>query len=286
MSANAKSMNGINNIEINEVQFPDGSTITSANNLVQLDTNNNFTSFNTYNTNLPTSDVNPDLGVITNNTILNKHAADKLYIGNDEISECFDGASISGRDITLTRVDNANPKVIEIPETSLSTCVLLTGTQEIDGEKTFVDFPKIKVPTGGTLPTPTDNAELATKKYVDDNGGGSTPTNMATTNTTQTITGNTTDSNGDIIVKNFGSQYRESTDPDRITHFYDQIEIGGSIRQNSVYNGGKLYINGGGSEINMPSAASTIRLGSGGKIGISNNSSQMPTFPLHIRTSL
>tara|TARA_R110002096_G_scaffold142908_2_gene298494 strand:+ start:369 stop:1850 length:1482 start_codon:yes stop_codon:yes gene_type:complete len=278
-------MNGINNIEINEVQFPDGSTITSANNLVQLDTNNNFTSFNTYNTNLPTSDVNPDLGVITNNTILNKHAADKLYIGNDEISECFDGASISGRDITLTRVDNANPKVIEIPETSLSTCVLLTGTQEIDGEKTFVDFPKIKVPTGGTLPTPTDNAELATKKYVDDNGGGSTPTNMATTNTTQTITGNTTDSNGDIIVKNFGSQYRESTDPDRITHFYDQIEIGGSIRQNSVYNGGKLYINGGGSEINMPSAASTIRLGSGGKIGISNNSSQMPTFPLHIRTS-
>jgi len=84
MSANAKSMNGINNIEINEVQFPDGSTITSAKNLVQLDTNNNFTSFNTYNTNLPTSDVNPELGVINNNTILNKHAADKLYTGTDQ----------------------------------------------------------------------------------------------------------------------------------------------------------------------------------------------------------
>ena len=162
MSANAKSMNGINNIEINEVQFPDGSTISSANNLVQLDTNNNFTSFNTYNTNLPTSDVNPDLAAITNNTILNRRAADKLYIGNDEISECFNGASITGRDITLTRVDNANPEVIPIPETSLSTCVLLTGTQAISGRKTFNTFRPSStlgtpvVPPNPTPPAPTD----------------------------------------------------------------------------------------------------------------------------------
>ena len=40
-----RSMNGINDIEVNEVQFPDGSTISSASNLVQLDTNNNFTAF-------------------------------------------------------------------------------------------------------------------------------------------------------------------------------------------------------------------------------------------------
>jgi len=166
--SSVRSMNGINNIEVNEVEFPDGSTITSAQNLVQLDTNNNFTSNNTFNVNLPTSDVNPELENINNNTMLNKHSADKLYIGNDEISECFNGASITGRDITLTRIDGENAEVIAIPETSLSTCVLKTNvTQEIDGEKTFVEIPKIKIPDGGTLPTPTDIAELTTKNYVD-----------------------------------------------------------------------------------------------------------------------
>ena len=141
----ARSMNGINNIEINEVQFPDGSTITSASNLVQLDTTNDFTSNNSFNSNLPTSTKEHAVGELTDNMILNKKSADLLYVGNDEISECFDGASITGRDITLTRVDNANPKVIAIPETSLSTCVLKTTDQEIDGIKTFVDFPKIKL---------------------------------------------------------------------------------------------------------------------------------------------
>ena len=34
----ARSMNGINNIEVNNIEFPDGSTISSASNLVQLDT--------------------------------------------------------------------------------------------------------------------------------------------------------------------------------------------------------------------------------------------------------
>ena len=185
----ARSMNGINNIEVNNIEFPDGSTISSASNLVQLDTNNVFTGNTAYENNLPTSNVNPLVGDINNNTMLNKFSADKLYIGNDEISECFDGASITGRDITLTRVDNANPKVIAIPETSLSTCVLKTTDQEIDGEKTFVDFPKIKLDENNNTPNPTANNQLATKKYVDDNAGGSTPTNMVTTDTTQVISG-------------------------------------------------------------------------------------------------
>ena len=185
----ARSMNGINNIEVNNIEFPDGSTISSASNLVQLDTNNVFTGNTAYENNLPTSNVNPLVGDIGNNTMLNKFSADKLYIGNDEISECFDGASITGRDITLTRVDNANPKVIAIPETSLSTCVLKTTDQEIDGEKTFVDFPKIKLDENNNTPNPTANNQLATKKYVDDNAGGSTPTNMVTTDTTQVISG-------------------------------------------------------------------------------------------------
>ena len=106
----ARSMNGINNIEVNNIEFPDGSTISSASNLVQLDTNNVFTGNTAYENNLPTSNVNPLVGDIGNNTMLNKFSADKLYIGNDEISECFDGASITGRDITLTRVDGANAR--------------------------------------------------------------------------------------------------------------------------------------------------------------------------------
>lgn len=185
----ARSMNGINNIEVNNIEFPDGSTISSASNLVQLDTNNVFTGNTAYENNLPTSNVNPLVGDINNNTMLNKFSADKLYIGNDEISECFDGASITGRDITLTRVDGENDEVIAIPETSLSTCVLKTTDQEIDGEKTFVDFPKIKLDENNNTPNPTANNQLATKKYVDDNAGGSTPTNMVTTDTTQVISG-------------------------------------------------------------------------------------------------
>ena len=66
----ARSMNGINNIEINEVQFPDGSTITSASNLVQLDTTNDFTSNNSFNNNLPTSTKTPEVGDLTDVMIL------------------------------------------------------------------------------------------------------------------------------------------------------------------------------------------------------------------------
>ena len=118
----ARSMNGINNIEVNNIEFPDGSTISSANNLVQLDTNNNFTGNNTYNTNLPTSDVNPLVGAITNNTMLNKFSADKLY----------------------TAIDNA---------------VLLTGEQAISGRKTFNTLrPSSTLGTPVSPPNPTPPA--------------------------------------------------------------------------------------------------------------------------------
>ena len=115
-----RSMNGINNIEVNEVEFPDGSIITSAANLVQLDTNNNFTAFNTFNTNLPTSSVDTALGNINDNTILNKFAGDKLYPASADVNECFDDVSITDRTLTFSRVDNANPEDIIIPETDLT----------------------------------------------------------------------------------------------------------------------------------------------------------------------
>tara|TARA_R110002050_G_scaffold106978_1_gene217222 strand:- start:12173 stop:14176 length:2004 start_codon:yes stop_codon:yes gene_type:complete len=103
-------MNGINNIEVNEVEFPDGSTITSAQSLVQLDTNNNFTSFNTFNVNLPTSDVNPELENINNNTMLNRFSADQLYSTTDT-NDYITGFSRNGNTgvITLTQANTGNP---------------------------------------------------------------------------------------------------------------------------------------------------------------------------------
>ena len=171
----ARSMNGINNIEINEVQFPDGSTITSASNLVQLDTTNDFTSNNSFNNNLPTSTKTPEVGDLTDVMILNKYSADLLYSGTDE-NDYITAFTRDGNTgvITLTQSNTGDPITSEtittITDTQLNAidnAVLKTTDQEIDGIKTFVDIPKIKIPTGGTLPTPTDNAELTTKNYVD-----------------------------------------------------------------------------------------------------------------------
>ena len=105
-----RSMNGINDIEVNEVQFPDGSTISSASNLVQLDTNNNFTSFNTFNVNLPTSTLDPPIGDIAGNTILNKNSADKLYATTDtnDYPTAFTRNGTTG-EITLTTADTGTP---------------------------------------------------------------------------------------------------------------------------------------------------------------------------------
>ena len=106
----SRSMNGINNIEINEVQFPDGSTITSASNIVQLDTTNDFTSNNSFNSNLPTSIKQHEVGDLTDFMILNKQNADKLYTGTDT----NDFTTAFGRDgatgiITLTTADTGTP---------------------------------------------------------------------------------------------------------------------------------------------------------------------------------
>ena len=207
--------------------------------------------------------------------MLNKFSADKLYIGNDEISECFDGASITGRDITLTRVDNANPKVIAIPETSLSTCVLKTTDQEIDGEKTFVDFPKIKLTDADppAVPNPTDDAELATKKYVDDNAGGSGDAvlNGGDTTTPQEFTGVNKFSNEtefeDILVKktatnqnvNFSmnsqvgnifiqySSYTDTTSGGTTNIFYQLGGIANQISQGTTPLGNEILQNGSNS---------------------------------------
>jgi hypothetical protein len=74
-----------------------------------LDTNNNFTGNNTFNTNLPTSDVNPDLGNINDNTMLNRFSADKLYsTDTNDFITAFSRDGTTGI-ITLTQADTGTP---------------------------------------------------------------------------------------------------------------------------------------------------------------------------------
>lgn len=237
-----RSMNGINDIEVNEVQFPDGSTISSASNLVQLDTNNNFTSFNTFNVNLPTSTLDPPLSDIAGNTILNKNSADKLYSTTDEndyvtafsrngttgvitLTTADTGTPLSG-DTTITSITDAQISQITTNANNIATntsniatntsniatntanistntsnittntanittntndiatldgeAVKLSGNQTIAGVKTFSSPPECST-------APTTSNQLANKSYVDSQAG--TPSNMVTTDTTQTITG-------------------------------------------------------------------------------------------------
>jgi len=168
----------------------------------------------------------------------------------------------------------ATTRIPDLPYVSVGTAQAHTD-ETIFGVKTFNEPPVCST-------APTSGNQLANRSYVLANAGGGT--NLATTNTTQTITGNTT-SNGNNIVKQFGTPTRESNDPNNITRFYDRIDVGGSQRQSTVFNGGIVNIVGLGSELNMPSGNGLIRLGGGSKIGISNNSSQTPIFPLHIRTA-
>jgi len=136
----ARSMNGINNIEINEVQFPDGSTITSASNLVQLDTTNDFTSNNSFNSNLPTSTKEHAVGELTDNMILNKKSADLLYSGTDE-NDFITGFSRNGNtgEITLTQSNTGDPITSETITTITDTQLNAIGTNTNNTIKS-VDF--------------------------------------------------------------------------------------------------------------------------------------------------
>ena len=126
MSRGVRSMNGINNIEVNNIEFPDGSTISSASSLVQLDTNNNFTGNNTFNVNLPTSTKTPLIGDINNNTMLNKASADLLYSQTDEndYPTAFTRNGTTGV-ITLTTADTGTPLSGDTTFTSITDAQIL-----------------------------------------------------------------------------------------------------------------------------------------------------------------
>lgn len=159
-----RSMNGINNIEVNDIEFADGSTISSASSLVQLDTNNNFIGNNTFNVNLPTSSVNPNLIDINDNTILNKHAGDKLYSATDEndFTTAFDRDGTTG-EITLTTANTGTPLSGDTSITSITDAEITaigTNTSNIATNTTTISTHTTAIATNtsaiGSLTTATN----------------------------------------------------------------------------------------------------------------------------------
>ena len=177
-------MNGINNIEVNEVEFPDGSTITSAQSLVQLDTNNIFTAFNSFvefpiktGTTLtqltPTADgqltpkkyLDHKLGVIDTSLGIVDTSINSI---TQSIIKSVDFNTSSGI-LTLTKDDDSTlTKDLDGRYVSIGTSQTHTD-ETIFGVKTFNEFPTKTINADGTITEPTEDEELTTKKYVDDN---------------------------------------------------------------------------------------------------------------------
>lgn len=178
-----RSMNGINDIEVNEVQFPDGSTISSASNLVQLDTNNNFTSFNTFNVNLPTSTLDPVIGDIAGNTILNKNSADKLYATTDtnDYPTAFTRNGTTG-EITLTTADTGTPLSGDTTITSITDAQISQITTNANNITTNTS----------NITTNTNNIATNTSDIATNTANIATNTSNIATNTSN-ITTNTND---------------------------------------------------------------------------------------------
>ena len=279
----ARSMNGINNIEINEVQFPDGSTITSASNLVQLDTTNDFTSNNSFNNNLPTSTKTPEVGDLTDVMILNKYSADLLYSGTDEndYPTAFTRNGTTG-EITLTTADTGTPLSGDTSITSITDAQISAITNNAtaitnNASNISTNASNISTNTGNITTNASAISSLTTNtnpcfKSASIDGqtlsltpisgsatnitipSSSAPSNMMTTNTTQTVSG-----------------FKSFTSVDGVQ--FASVGLGSGTT--------------GGGTINMPYAFAifsqnqgTAKITTQGKIGIGTTS---PTFPLHIK---
>ena len=201
----ARSMNGLNDIEVNEITFEDGSTLTSTEEVAFLNKNNNYTALNSYSILPFKTGTGTDLNPINAGDMATKHFVEAQTDNNDFITafthdatngnivltqedtgtpittttlagatittternnlkECFDAVDINGNDLTFSRVDDANPKIIDL------NAVLKSTAQTIDGIKTFNEFP-VKSGTGTDL-NPTNENEFATKYYVLANAAG------------------------------------------------------------------------------------------------------------------
>ena len=150
--------------------------------------------------------------------------ADKITtgtLGTDRIPE-LDADKITTGTLDAGRIPNLNASKInagtidadripDLPYVSVGTEQAHTD-ETIFGVKTFNEFPKIKLDGNDNTPDPTANNQLATKKYVDDNAGGSGDAvlNGGDTTTPQEFTGVNKFSNEtefeDILVKKTTNQ--------------------------------------------------------------------------------
>ena len=138
---------------------------------------NAFTGTNTFNTNLPTSSVDTAIGNINDNTILNKLAGDKLYPASADVNECFDDVSISSRTLTFSRVYNANPQDIIIPETDLTGVETIANANyngvTINGQDLTFTRPSTSNPTTITIPSGGGGGSFVGCKYLNTLQSGS-----------------------------------------------------------------------------------------------------------------
>ena len=153
----ARSMNGLNDIEVNEITFEDGSTLTSTEEVAFINKNNNYTALNSYSILPFKTGTGTDLNPINAGDMATKHFVEAQTDNNDYITafthdatngnivltqadtgtpvgtttltgatittaernnlnECFDAVDINGNDLTFSRVDDANPKTINLPQ--------------------------------------------------------------------------------------------------------------------------------------------------------------------------
>ena len=242
---------------------------------------NAFTGTNTFNVNRPTSTVATTPG---STDFITTQNADALYAPisvNGDVTEAGTNA------FTGTNTFNTNRPTSTVATTPSSTDLITkqnadalyapisvngdvteSGDNDFTGANTF----NTSRPTSTLATTPSNN-DFITKRDGDILYQTGTPTNMATTNTTQTLTGNQT-INGYKRVKVMGDEVREINQTKSAVLINDVIFIGGSVRSNGVYNAGELHMGTVDSKI--------VLYGAGNKIGVGTIS---PQFPLHITSS-
>ena len=192
-----RSMNGINDIEVNEVQFPDGSTISSASNLVQLDTNNNFTAFNTYNENLPTSTKTPES---------DNQFTTKSYVDNQDANDYPTAFTRNGTtgDITLTTANTGVPLSGDTTITSITNAeILQIATNTGDIEDNTLAITGLTTATNECFDDVAINGNDLTFSRVDDENPKTITTDFVDKSNDQTIGG----------IKTFSSVPICSTEP-------------------------------------------------------------------------
>ena len=180
----AKSMNGIKTIETSELIFTDdNSTLNTSAGITQAQS----TGQSAINKSISAVGFNTGTGDLTLTTqgsgVANLSVdLDGRYLTSIGTLDANDIPSLPAGKITSDTF--AVARIPALPYVSVGTAQA-HDDETIFGIKTFDEFP-VKSGTGTAL-NPSDNGQFATKYYVDTNGGGSTPSNMATTNTAQTI---------------------------------------------------------------------------------------------------